>query len=136
MQATPYLYFKGRCEEAFKFYAQNLGGRIDAMVSYEQSPAAAHAPTEWRSKILHTRMVLGSTVLMGTDDMSDRYREPKGFAVSLVVDSAAEADRAFRALSQGGTVGIALESNFFAARYGTLVDQFGVPWMVVCQNPS
>jgi PhnB protein len=113
-----------------------LGGHIDAMVSYEKSPAAAHMPPEWRSKIIHARAVLGSTVLMDTDDMSERYREPKGFSISLIVDSTAEAVRAFHVLSQDGTVGIALEANFFAARYGALVDQFGIPWMVVYQTPS
>jgi uncharacterized glyoxalase superfamily protein PhnB len=29
MQVGPYLIFDGRCAEAFRFHAENLGGRID-----------------------------------------------------------------------------------------------------------
>jgi PhnB protein len=37
-------------EEAFKFYAQALGGKIDAMMKHEGTPAAEHVPAQWRSK--------------------------------------------------------------------------------------
>jgi PhnB protein len=28
MSLNPYLYFNGRCEEAFQFYEKRLGGKI------------------------------------------------------------------------------------------------------------
>jgi len=55
MQFNPYLSFNGDCEEAFKFYEQLLGGKIEAMFRHEGSPAASHVPPEWGQKILHAR---------------------------------------------------------------------------------
>lgn len=136
MQVNPYVFFKGQCEEAFKLYATCLGGKIEAMLSHEGTPASDHVPPEWRSKIIHARLVVGDTILMGSDNPSDRYQEPRGLSVSLSVDSPAEAERVFHALAQGGTVRIQLEQNFFAVRYGTLVDRFGIPWMIVCRQPA
>ena len=59
MQLNPYLTFKGQCEAAFKFYEKVLGGKIEAMIPHEGTPAAEHVPTEWRNKIMHARLVLG-----------------------------------------------------------------------------
>ncbi|WP_095081794.1 VOC family protein [Mesorhizobium sophorae] len=132
----PYLFFKGECEDAFKLYATCLGGKIEAMLSYEGTPAADHVPAELRSKIINARLAVGNTVLLGTDVSPDRYHEPQGFSVALPVDSPTEAERVFQALAEGGTVRIPLEQNFFAVRYGTLVDRFGIPWMIVCQQPA
>jgi len=42
MSLSPYLYFDGQCEEAFKFYEKCLGGKITFMMTYEGSPMAAH----------------------------------------------------------------------------------------------
>jgi PhnB protein len=134
MRLMTYLHFKGQCEAAFRFYEASLGGKIEVMLSHTGTPAAEHVPREWRSKILHAQLVLGDTILLGSDAPPDRYKEPKGFSVSLDTASPAEAERAFNALATGGTVRIPLEQNFFAVRYGTLVDQFGIPWIVVCEK--
>ena len=53
MQLNPYLLFNGQCEAAFKFYAQCLGGKIEAMLPHAGTPAEKHSPPEWRDKILH-----------------------------------------------------------------------------------
>ena len=50
MHLNPYLHFNGRCEEAFKFYEQVLGGKIVVMVRHEGTPAAEHTPAEWRTE--------------------------------------------------------------------------------------
>ncbi len=39
MQVNPYLFFDGRCQEAFAFYAELLGGQIEAMLTYDGTPA-------------------------------------------------------------------------------------------------
>jgi PhnB protein len=58
MQLNSYLSFKGQCEAAFKFYEKHLAGKIEVMIPHEGTPAAEHLPPEWRSKILHARLVL------------------------------------------------------------------------------
>jgi PhnB protein len=133
MQLNPYLVFNGQCEAAFKFYERCLGGKIEMMMTHGDSPMAEQVPPEWRNKVMHARLVLSDKVLMGSDAPPDRYEEPKGFSVSVGVDKAAEAERIFNALAQNGTVQMPLQKTFWAERFGMLVDQFGIPWMVNCE---
>jgi PhnB protein len=134
MQLNPYLLFNGQCEAAFKFYAERLGGKIVAMLPHEGTPAAEHVSSEWRNKILHARLTVGGFVLMASDAPPDRYEQPKGFSVTLSVDTPAEAERIFTALAENGTVRMKIEQTFFAARFGMLVDQFGTPWIIICEK--
>ena len=133
MQANPYLYFNGNCEAALKFYEKHLGGKIESSMTFEGSPAAEQTSPEWRSKIIHARMSLGDHILMASDAPPGRYNAPQGFALSLGFATPAEAERVFHALSEKGSVQMPLGETFFASRFGMLVDQFGIPWMVLCQ---
>jgi PhnB protein len=134
MHVHPYLNFNGQCEAAFRFYAEATGSKIDAMMDFGSSPMAARMPAEARKLIIHASMRIGDTVLMGSDAPVERYSRPQGFSVSLVVDTPAEAERMFAALSAGGEVTMALQETFFAARFGMLTDKFGIPWMVNCEK--
>jgi PhnB protein len=136
MQLNPYLTFNGRCEEAFRYYEKILGGKIVAMMPHEGTPAAEHVPREWRKKIIHARLVVSDKLLMGSDAPPDRYEEPKGFSVTIGVNTAAEAERIFNALADNGKVKMPLQETFWAIRFGMLVDQFGIPWMVDCERPT
>jgi PhnB protein len=133
MQLNPYLTFKGDCEAAFKFYQKVLGGKIEAMLPHEGTPAEEHVPAEWRKKIMHARLIVGEKVLMGSDAPPDRYEEMKGFSVTLGITDPAEAERIFHALAKDGTVRMPIQETFWAARFGMLVDQFGTPWMINCE---
>jgi len=137
MQMNPYLTFNGNCEAAFKFYAKVLGGKIEAMMPHEGTPAAEHVPSGWRKKIMHARLALGDMVLMGSDAPPDHYDGPmKGFSVSLGIDDPADAERIFHALAVNGTVRMPIQETFWAARFGMLVDQFGTPWMINCEKAA
>jgi PhnB protein len=104
MQLNSHLHFNGRCEEAFKFYERCLGGKIDAMVPHEGTPAAEHVPAAWRSKIVHARMTVGDQVLMGMDAPPERFHKPQGFHVNISVNDTAEGKRIFQALAENGNV--------------------------------
>jgi len=134
MQLDPYLFFNGQCEEAFQFYAQCLGGKIEAMLPHAGTPAEEHVPAEWSRKILHARLVAGDKVLMGSDAPPGRFQQPQGFSLSLTIDNPAEAERLFHALAENGTVHMPLAKTFWAARFGMLVDRFGIPWMINCEK--
>ncbi|HEY6200431.1 MAG TPA: glyoxalase/bleomycin resistance/extradiol dioxygenase family protein [Candidatus Binatia bacterium] len=134
MQMGPYLTFKGDCEAAFKFYEKCLGGKIEALVPHEGTPAAQQVPPEWRNKILHARLTVGNDVLMGSDAPPERYEKPKGFSVTLNVDKPADADRMFNALADKGNVTMPIQKTFWAERFGALVDRFGTPWMINCEG--
>jgi PhnB protein len=136
MQLNPYLNFNGQCEAAFKFYEKTLGGKIEAMFTHAGTPAEQQTPPEWRDKILHARLTVGDNVLMASDAPSDCYEEPKGFSVSLQINDPKEAERIFYALAENGKVQMAIQETFWAARFGMLVDQFGIPWMINCEKPA
>jgi PhnB protein len=132
MQLLPYLHFNGDCETAFRYYERCLGAKIEAMLTHAGSPAEQHVPAEWRSKILHARLVVGEAVLMASDSPPGHYQKPQGFSVSIQISEPARADDIFRALADGGTVIMPFGQTFWAARFGMLVDKFGIPWMVTC----
>jgi len=136
MQLNAYLTFNGNCAAALKFYEQHLGANIEMKMTFGESPAAEQAPAGWRDKVMHARLAIGESILMASDAPPDRYNEPKGFSVSLSVKSPAEAERIFAGLAEGGTVQMPLQQTFWAARFGTLVDKFGIPWMVNCEQSA
>jgi len=47
-----------------------------------------------------------------------------------------DSERIFAALSDKGTVQMPLQQTFWARRFGMLIDQFGTPWMINCENPA
>lgn len=122
MQLNPYLNFDGQCRAAFEFYQQCLGGEIVTMQTHGESPMAEQVPSEWRERILHARLIVGDAVLMGSDSPPQAHERPQGFAVSLNVDSPADAERMFAALATGGTVSMPLQETFWGSRFGMLVD--------------
>jgi PhnB protein len=136
VQLNPYLHFNGDCEAAFKFYQRCLGGEIVAMMTHEGTPAAEGVPAEWRNKILHARLVVGDNVLMGSDAPPGHQATPQGFSVSITVADPAEAERIFNGLAENATVTMPMAETFWAVRFGMLVDQFAIPWMVNCDKPA
>ncbi len=136
MQLNPYLTFNGQCAAAFKFYEECLGGKIEMMMTHAEAPIADQVPAGWRDKIMHARLTVGDKTLMGSDAPPDRYEAAKGFSVSLSVDTPADAERIFKSLSSKGTVQMPIQQTFWAVRFGMLVDQFGIPWMVNCEQAA
>ncbi len=136
MHVTPYLTFSGRCEEAFRLYERVTGGKIVAMVTHEGTPAASQVPPEWQKKIIHARLQIGNAFLMGCDAPPGRQKPSQGFSVTLSVDTPQEAERVYSGLSDGGEVHMALDKTFFAQKFGMFSDKFGIPWMVICENPQ
>jgi PhnB protein len=136
MQLNPYLYFDGQCKAAFEFYEKCLGGKIVALQTHGDSPTADKVSEEWCDKILHARLNVGDQVLMGSDSPPQYQEKPQGFSVSINLKDPAEAERIFHALAENGTVKMPFQETFWAARFGMLVDQFGIPWMVNCERAA
>ena len=134
MQLNPYLFFEGNCKAAFTFYEKILRGKIIAMMTHAETPAAEHTKPEWQDKIIHARMTFGDQVLMASDAPPEHYRPMQGFSVSLSVEEPAQADHIFKAFSEGGEVTMPIQETFWAHRFGMLVDRFGTPWMINCEK--
>lgn len=139
MQLNPYLFFNGQCETAFKFYEQCLGGKITTLMTYAESPDSSmteHLSPEWRNKIMHVNLNLGDQDLMGSDGLPDYDEKPQGFSVSLSLNDPTAAERIFHGLAESGKVQMPFQQTFWAYRFGMVVDQFGIPWMIGCEQTA
>jgi PhnB protein len=134
MQMTVYLSFRGECEAAFKFYEEYLDGKLGEIFRYAGSPMADQVPADWQNKVMHGSLVIGEHVLMGGDVAPDRYEKPQGFSLSLQIETTTQAERIFHLLAKDGTVVMPLEKTFWAARFGMVVDRFGIPWLINCEG--
>ncbi|HYU53668.1 MAG TPA: glyoxalase/bleomycin resistance/extradiol dioxygenase family protein [Gemmatimonadaceae bacterium] len=134
LQMNPYLNFKGDCEAAFKFYERCLAGQLGTLFRYGGTPLADQVPADWSDKIMHGSVRVGDQVIMGGDVAPDLYEEPQGFAMSLHIKRTTDAERIFHELASGGRVMMSLEKTFWTAGFGMVVDRFGIPWLINCED--
>jgi PhnB protein len=130
MQLDIYVNYRGNCEQAFRFYEQHLGGRITGMVRHGGQPNQG-VPADWQEKVLHARIEIGTTVLMGADIPQ---AEPMRSAyLTLSLDREEEAERVYALLADGGEIFMKMEKTAFANRFAMLRDRFGASWMLLHQ---
>ena len=126
-----YLFFDGQCAEAMRFYERSLGGQLEALLTYADSPDPQQCAAGGGDRVMHARLRVDGRALMASDQPPGAPPQPAGgYAVSLQYATAAEARPVFDRLAEGGTVRMPLQKTFFAESFGMLVDRFGVPWMV------
>lgn len=132
-----YLTFDGNAAEALAFYAQCLGGKVLFSMTWGESPMAADMPAEARDKIMHATLEARGHKLMAADAPPGYpFEGHKGFALSVQSPDLKESEQLFNALSAGGKITMTFAPTFWAAGFGMLVDKFGVPWMVNCEQPA
>ncbi|MDQ3683154.1 MAG: VOC family protein [Bacteroidota bacterium] len=130
MKLTPYINFNGQCEEALNFYAKVLGGEVKHLSRFEGSPAEDMSAD--KQKILHATFEAGEVAFMASDSGESESASSNGGMVHLTLSdfqSAKELDKVFAALSEGGKITMPLQDAFWGARFGMLIDKFGVNWM-------
>jgi len=134
MTIQPYLFFEGRAEEAAAFYQKVFGAELQMLLRYKDSPdpcPEGMIPPGSENKVLHMSMKIGDGVVMGSDGCCSGKQSFQGFSLSYAAKDAADADRIFEALSDGGEVRMPLGKTFFSPRFGMVADRFGVAWMVI-----
>jgi PhnB protein len=129
---NPYLNFNGNTEEAFNFYKAAFGGEFAMVMRYKDTEDGKHMGEEEQSNIMHIALPVGSTMLMGTDIPKSMEQVTFGSNSSLCVslESREEADRVFKALSEGGKVTMPMEDMFWGDYFGSFFDKYGVQWMI------
>ena len=133
MKLNTYVNFAGKCAEAFRFYEKHLGGRIGMMMTHGEAPDQRQVRPDLKDAVLHARISVGDTELMGAD--IPNAQPMRSAYLSLSVESDGEAERIFSALSDGGEVFMPIQETFFATRFGQLRDRFGINWMIVHERP-
>ena len=128
MKLYTQLNFGGNCAEAFRFYEQHLGGVVRMVMTQKEMP---NPPAGAGDAVIHARMELGDTVLIGNDVPPAHFQKMRSVYLYLALDSAAEAERVYALLSADGEVFMPLEETFFANRFAMLRDRFGVSWSII-----
>lgn len=133
MKLYTQLNFGGNCEEAFRFYEKHLGGKITMMM--RQSEAPSGEARQEGNAIIHARMDIGDTVLIGNDVPPNVFQKMRSVYMYLALDSTKEAERVNKLLAAGGEVFMPMEETFFATRFSMLRDRFGVSWAIIHERP-
>ena len=136
MKLYTYLNYGGNCREAFEFYAEHLGGKITMLTTHGEVPDPSKVPPEWRNAVLHARIELGGTVVLGADIPPERFQPMRSAYLSLLVDRTNEAERVYSLLSEGGQIFMPMQETFFARRFAMLRDRFGTSWMLLYEGAT
>jgi PhnB protein len=133
MDVQPYLFFDGRCEEALEFYKKTLGAEVKVLLRFKDNPEPqpGMTPPGAENKVMHANFRIGDTDLLASDGRCLGQPKFQGFSLSLWAKTAAEADKKFAALADGGQVQMPLAKTFFSPRFGMVADKFGIGWMVL-----
>ena len=75
---TPYLFYNGNCEAAFKFYEKTLGAKIEMMLRNEDAPPDMPSPPERKKKIMHGRISIDGQVLMALRRAAGAFPQAAG----------------------------------------------------------
>ena len=102
MLVQPYLFFDGKCEEALEFYRRAIGADVTMLLRWKDSPDPQMAMPGAENKVMHAELRIGDTSVMASDGQCQGRPEFQGFSLSLTAADAAEADRLFAALGDGG----------------------------------
>jgi PhnB protein len=134
MKLYIHLNFPGNCAEAFHYYEKNLGGKLLMLMRQSESPGAGRS-TEGKDPVIHARMELGGSVLIGNDVPPERLQPMRSVYLYLGVDSTEEAECIYSLLLQGGEAYMPLQETFYASRFSQLRDQFGTQWTLIHEQP-
>lgn len=132
MKTEPYLFFHGRCEEALNFYQSALGAKPGMLLRFREAPEpppSGMLPEHWSDKIMHASFFLGDDMIMASDGCTAQSGIA-GFALSLTLPDADACTKAFNALADEGQVMMAPGPTFWSPWFGSVVDRFGVNWMI------
>jgi PhnB protein len=137
-QATPtvqpYLFFRGRCEEAIEYYRAKLGAELVMQLRCKDNPdkpGRDKVPAALDDKIMHAAIRIHGAEIMLSDGMRTGPLDFQCMSLTISVPTEADADRIFNALAADGTVTMPIGKAFFAQRFGAVTDKFGVSWMVI-----
>lgn len=133
MEIMPYIMFNGNCEEALNFYVKALGGEIKDLMRFEGTPA--ESMSDDKQKVMHSHFAVNGNLLFMASD-GGRSNDGGMVHLSLNFTSAADIERTYMTLGEGGQQTMPLSDTFWGARFGMLTDRFGVNWMFNWDKPG
>ncbi|MFZ2314411.1 MAG: VOC family protein [Gammaproteobacteria bacterium] len=125
----PYLFFNGNCREAINFYQQCFGGELE-LVTYGDAPKDARVQEAANNEIMHASLTKGTCALMASDWPSNGANQGNNVQLSINCETMLEIETLFDKLSSEGKIVQPLSDTFWGARFGMLIDKYGIHWML------
>lgn len=122
----PYIFFAGTGKEAMDFYQTVFGGELHTQ-TYDEAPG--ETPAGMEGKLMHARLA-GEVNMMASDTTEADTHGHGKIHLTLGGKDEEKLRGIFEKLSDGGEVRSPLEKAFWGDTFGSLVDQYGVNWMV------
>jgi PhnB protein len=125
---NPYLIYPGTCKDAFEFYRDCLGGDIELMQAFAESPI--DVPEEHQSRIFNAMFRVDDVFIMASDDLPPDNIVVAGtnFSLFIILSTPDEQKTVFDKLSTSGNIIMPLQNKF-----GMFTDKYGIQWMVACE---
>ncbi|MGE3708244.1 MAG: DUF1428 family protein [Hyphomicrobiaceae bacterium] len=130
----PYLFFRGRCEQAIAYYTATLNAESVMMMRFKDNPDMPppdKVPSELGERVMHAQLTIEGHSIMMSDGMKSGPLDFDCMSLALSVPDEKTCDRIFNALAADGTVQMPIGPTFFAKRFGGVRDKFGVSWMII-----
>jgi PhnB protein len=138
---NPYLNFPGNTEEAFNFYKSVFGGDFaGGIFRFTDTPDSDKLSENDKNKVMHVALPIGNdNLLMATDALESlgfKVIQGNNIHLSLETETKDEAENLFKSLTAGGSVTMPLSDQFWGAYFGSLIDKFGIHWMINYTYPK
>lgn len=132
MKLVPYIHFGGNAREALDFYKNALNGEIAQLGTYGESPMPSDE--DYKDKVMHARFVFDGNMIMVSDVFKGQQVSTNGnIQMSVDVDDVNKMNEVFNKMAEGGKITMELQDTFWGARFGMLIDKFGISWMFNCE---
>ena len=134
---NPYLNFEGTADKAIAHYERALGAKTEMVMRYGEVQGMETAPED-KNLVMHATLLLEGGKIM----LSDGHPGAKvilGDSVHVALHFSGDLDdmaRKFAALAEGGEVAQPLVDTFWGAKFGIVVDPFGIRWMFNGELPK
>jgi PhnB protein len=129
MSFDPYIHFTGTCRAAMTAYQAIFVGTLQ-LTGYAEAPDAT-AEAKASDLVMHAQLAVGDRMLLASDFPPGFPGQPQqAVSISHVAASAAEAQRIFDQLAEGGAVVMPFAPTFWSDGFGMVKDRFGTHWML------
>lgn len=131
LSSSTYISFPGNAAEAFPYYADLFGGKLELM-TYAQFPSMEGFPfSPPPDAVAHATMVAPGISLAGGDGMGDHLPALRSdvYSFLLAFDTTGEAEEFIsKVTSTGGDIAMPFEVAPWGDYYGQVRDRFGIRW--------
>ncbi|MGB3608522.1 MAG: VOC family protein [Psychroserpens sp.] len=132
MKIQAYLSFRGNCQEALNFYANLFDAKVINRQTYEDRKI--DVPSSYRSNLQHAEVKGNNIHIMAYDVSPDTpLNNGNQIHMSIEASSVEEGKDFFTKLSSQGTVHHEYREREWGF-FGRCTDQYGIGWMVNCNN--